>query len=85
MRTRLMPENQEAWAFFEEIQFWSGGGFTKKGLFNFGNLSGGLEFFLEFRKVQMNEFELDDLYWKLKIIYSTINRVNADKMDQEKT
>ncbi|HUX54257.1 MAG TPA: hypothetical protein VMV56_07580 [Williamwhitmania sp.] len=74
-----MPENNKAWAFFQEITFWSGGGFYKDGTFDIGNISDGLRVVLIFRKYQLSEFEIDELYNDLKIIIASINEVNKEK------
>ena len=77
-----MPENREAWAFFQEILCWSGGGFTKIGVFEFGDFSGALDIVLKFKSYRFTEFEIDALYENLKIIRSAIYEVNAEKLEQ---
>lgn len=76
---QLIPENEQAWAFFQEVFFWSQSGFTKDGLVEAGDTGSGLNIVLQFLEYQLTEYELYELYKKLKIIYSAIREVNNEK------
>lgn len=73
-----MPENKKAWAFFQEVIFWSGGGFYKDGFYDAGNIADGLRVVLQFKEYKLTEYEIDELYNDLKLIVWSIAKTNKE-------
>lgn len=73
-----MPENDQAWAFFQEVCFWAGAGFTQDNLFDVGNIADGLRVVLEFRTICLYEDEVEELYHQFKTIVAAVNKTNVE-------